>query len=260
MTGRLAGRTAVVTGAARGTGAEIARLFAEEGARVIATDVRDDLGTELGLDYRRLDVTSEDDWHRVVGELDALDVLVNNAAVLHLTSIDNTTLEIFEHVLRVNATGPFLGTRTCLPLLRQSEYGSIVNIGSIDSVTGVPATVAYTSSKFALRGLTKVTALENGKYGVRCNIVCPAAGNAEMYGSLVGPPLDLSNIGERRGGIPRIPLGRSRGPVDVAGAALFFASDDSRFCTGTELVVDGGATAGEYVDVPGQFSRELASE
>jgi 3alpha(or 20beta)-hydroxysteroid dehydrogenase len=121
----------------------------------------------------------------------------------------------------------------------------------------VPATVAYTSSKFALRGLTKVTALENGKHGVRANIVCPAAGNPEMYGSLVGPPLDLSNVGERRGGVPRVPLGRSRGPVDVAGAALFFASDESSFCTGTELVVDGGATAGEYIDVPGQFSREL---
>jgi 3alpha(or 20beta)-hydroxysteroid dehydrogenase len=257
VTGRLEGRTALVTGAARGTGAEIAKLFANEGARVIATDVLDDRGAELGLDYRHLDVTSEDDWSAVVGELDALDVLVNNAAVLHLTSIDNTTTDIFERVMRVNALGPFIGTRTCLPLLRSSGHGSIVNIGSIDSVAGVPATVAYTSSKFALRGLTKVTALENGKYGVRANIVCPAAGNAEMYSSLVGPPLDLSDIGERRGGTPRLPLGRSRGPVDVAGAALFFASDDSSFCTGTELVVDGGATAGEYVDVPGQFSRRL---
>jgi 3alpha(or 20beta)-hydroxysteroid dehydrogenase len=259
MTGRLNGRTALVTGAARGTGAEIARLFAEEGARVIATDVRDDPG--LGVEYQQLDVTSEVHWERVVGTLDALDVLVNNAAILHLTSIDNTTLDIFERVLSVNAIGPFLGTRTCLPLLRRSEHGSIVNIGSIDSVAGVPATVAYTSSKFALRGLTKVTALENGKHGVRCNIVCPAAGNAEMYTSLVGPLLDLSAAtGRRGGGIPRIPLGRSRGPVDVAGAALFFASDDSRFCTGTELVVDGGATAGEYVDVPGQFSRDVESE
>jgi 3alpha(or 20beta)-hydroxysteroid dehydrogenase len=261
VAGRLDGRTALVTGAARGTGAEIARLFADEGARVIATDVLDERGEDLGLEYRHLDVTSEDDWQRVVGELDALDVLVNNAAVLHLTSIDNTTLEIFERVLRVNAIGPFLGTRTCLPLLRRSGHGSIVNIGSIDSVTGVPATVAYTSSKFALRGLTKVTALENGKYGVRCNIVCPAAGSAEMYGSLVGPPLDLSGIGERRANAtPRVPLGRSRGPADVAGAALFFASDDSRFCTGTELVIDGGFTAGEYVDVPGQFSRRPDDE
>lgn len=253
MSGRLDGRVALVTGAARGTGAEIVRRFVAEGARVIATDIVDAPGVE------RLDVTSEDDWHRVVGGLDALDVLVNNAAVLHLTSIDNTSVELFERVLRVNAIGPFIGTRTCLPLLRRSEHsGSIVNIGSIDSVAGVPATVAYTSSKFALRGLTKVTALENGKHGVRCNIVCPAAGNPEMYTSLVGPPLDLSNIGARRGsGLPRIPLGRSRGPVDVAGAALFFASDDSRFCTGTELVIDGGFTAGEYVDVPGQFSRAI---
>jgi 3alpha(or 20beta)-hydroxysteroid dehydrogenase len=176
MTGRLAGRTALVTGAARGTGAEVAKLFASEGARVIATDVLDDAGAASGHEYHHLDVTSEDDWQRVVGGLDTLDVLVNNAAVLHLTSIDNTTLEIFERVMRVNATGAFLGTRTSLPLLRRAGHGSIVNIGSIDSVAGVPATVAYTSSKFALRGLTKVTALENGKHGVRCNIVCPLPG------------------------------------------------------------------------------------
>jgi 3alpha(or 20beta)-hydroxysteroid dehydrogenase len=246
---RLAGKVALVTGAARGTGAAIAARFAEEGAHVIATDVA---AGAKGEDIARLDVTSEQDWARVVGELDRLDVLVNNAAVLHLTSIENTTPDIFEKVLRVNAFGAFLGIRACMPLLRQGG-GSIVNIGSIDSVWAVPGTVAYTASKFAMRGITKVAALEGGKDGVRCNIVCPAAGNAEMYTSLVGPPLDLSKAtGDRP---PSPPLGRSRGPADVVGAALFFASDDSRFVTGTELVIDGGMSAGEYVSVPGQFTK-----
>jgi 3alpha(or 20beta)-hydroxysteroid dehydrogenase len=133
--------------------------------------------------------------------------------------------------------------------------GSIVNIGSSDSVQGTPATVAYTSSKFALRGLTKVTALENARYGVRANIVCPRAGSAEMLGSLVGPPLEIPPDAQKLARFSDIPLGRTKGPADVVGAVLFFASDDSRYCTGTELVVDGGYTAGEYIDVPGQFER-----
>lgn len=246
--GRLDGKVALVTGAARGTGAAIASAFADEGARVVATDV-----VEVG-GIVPLDVTSETDWDRVVGGLDELHVLVNNAAVLHLTSIENTTPDIFERVVRVNAFGAFLGIRACLPLLRAAPGGSIVNIGSIDSVWAVPATVAYTASKFALRGITKVVALEGGKDGVRCNIVCPAAGNPEMYGSLVGPSLDLTKAtGSGRPAPP--PLGRWRGPADVVGAALFFASDESRYITGTELVVDGGMTAGEYVSVPGQFEK-----
>jgi 3alpha(or 20beta)-hydroxysteroid dehydrogenase len=245
--GRLDGKVALVTGAARGTGAAIAEAFAREGATVVATDIADADG------ITKLDVTQPTDWERVVGGLDALHALVNNAAVLHLTSIDNTTDDVYERVLRVNAYGPFLGIRTSLPLLRTSGGGSIVNIGSIDSMWAVPTTVAYTASKFALRGITKVTALEGGKDNIRCNIVCPAAGNAEMYGSLIGPALDLSAA--TGGRPPSPPLGRSRGPHDVVGAAIFFASDDSLYCTGTELVIDGGMTAGEYVSIPGQFDK-----
>lgn len=256
--GRLDGKTALITGAARGTGAAIAAAFTAEGATVVVTDILDDRGRataeELGATYVRLDVTSEADWRSCVAGLDALHVLVNNAAVLHLTSIDNTTTDIFETVMRVNLLGAFLGTRECLPLLRASG-GSIVHIGSSDSVQGTPATVAYTASKFALRGLAKVTALENGKHGIRANVVCPRAGNAEMLSSLVGPELSLPEAGTRLGRFPDIPLGRTKGPADVVGAVLFLASDESRYCTGTEIVVDGGNTAGEYIDVPGQFQR-----
>ena len=187
--GRLDGKVAIVTGGARGTGEAVVRRFAEEGAKVLIVDVLDDLGnavsSELGasVEFVRGDVTSEADWEIVAGEVSerwgALDVLVNNAAILHLCPVDRTDLADFERVLRVNTVGPFLGIKACLPALRDGG-GSIVNVGSTDSISGVPTTSAYTASKFALRGLTKVVALEEGKHGVRCNIVCPGGGNAEM--------------------------------------------------------------------------------
>ena len=240
---RLAGKVAIVTGAARGTGAEIARLFLEEGATVTVADVLDDRGKEtadsIGATYRHLDVSSEQEWTAVVGELDRLDVLVNNAAILHLATIDLTTAEAFERIMRVNALGAFLGTKACLPLLRASGRGSIVNIGSIDSVTGTALTSAYTSSKFAMRGLTKVTALENARWKVRANIVCPAAGNREMHPPIVGAE-----------NWPPLPEVEGRGPAAVAPAAVYFASDESSLVSGTELVLDAGQSAGEALDLP----------
>ena len=246
--GRLEEKVALVTGAARGTGAEIARQFVAEGARVVLADVRDDLGVALAADlgdaarYRHLDVTSADEWSAAVDDVGGhegrLDVLVNNAAVLHLATIDATAVAEFERILRVNCVGPFLGTRACLPLLRASGNGSIVNLGSIDSVEGTPLTSAYTASKFALRGLTKVTALENGRFGVRANIVCPAAGNSEMHPPVVGAP-----------DWPRIES-EGRGPAEVAPAVVYFASDESRLCSGAELVLDGGRSAGLNFDLP----------
>jgi 3alpha(or 20beta)-hydroxysteroid dehydrogenase len=243
---RLSGKHALVTGAARGSGAAIARLFAAEGAAVVLADVLDDRGVavadELGppARYEHLDVTREDDWTRVVQSLDRLDVLVNNAAVLHLATIDATTAEAFERLLRVNVLGAFLGTRTCLPLLRASGAGSIVNLGSIDSVQGAALTGAYTATKFALRGLTKVTAIENKKKGVRANIVCPAMGNPEMHPPIVG-------------GGPNPPLRTDRPPPDlspIAEAVCYFASDASSLCNGTELVLDKGSSAGMALDLP----------
>ena len=248
--GRLEDKVAVVTGAARGTGAEIARQFVAEGARTTLVDVLDERGqataAELGAEYRHLDVTSEADWVSVLTDVRArdgrIDVLVNNAAVLHLATIDMTTDEAFERVWRVNALGPFLGTRAVLPTMRAGGGGSIVNLGSIDSVTGTSLTSAYTMSKFAMRGLTKVTALENARFGVRANIVCPAAGNAEMHPPIIGwedlqrPSADGASSG--------------RGPEAVAPAAVYFASDESRLCNGVELVLDGGQTAGMLVPLP----------
>jgi 3alpha(or 20beta)-hydroxysteroid dehydrogenase len=247
---RLAGKVALVTGAARGSGAQIARTFVGEGARVVLTDVLDEAGAavadELGpaARYVHLDVTSEGEWDAAVAGIEAaegrLDVLVNNAAVLHLATLDATTVEAFDHLMTVNVRGAFLGTRTCLPLLRASGAGSIVNIGSIDSVQGAPLTGAYTASKFALRGLTKVAALENKNKGVRANIVCPALGNPEMHPPVVGGGPVSGMLGDRP-------------PPDlspVADAACYFASDESKLCSGIELVLDRGSSAGMSLDLP----------
>ena len=247
-TGRLAGKVAIVTGAARGTGAEVAREFVAEGATVVVADVLDERGAataaELGsaARYHHLDVTDADGWDGLLTEIATrdghLDVLVNNAAVLHLATIDRTTPEAFDRIMRVNCFGAFLATQRCLPMLRESR-GSIVNIGSIDSVQGTALTSAYTASKFALRGLTKVTAIENGRFGVRANIVCPAAGNPEMHPPIVGAE-----------DWPPLPPDPERGPNRVAPAAVFFASDESQLCNGTELVLDRGESAGQHLDLP----------
>jgi 3alpha(or 20beta)-hydroxysteroid dehydrogenase len=246
VTGRLQGKTAIVTGAARGTGAAIAELFVAEGATVTIVDVLDERGEEtaarLGATYGHLDVTSEDGWAELVAAHERLDVLVNNAAILHLATIDLTEAAAFEQLLRVNVLGAFLGTKAALPKLRAGGKGSIVNVGSIDSVTGTSLTSAYTATKFALRGLTKVTALENRRFGVRANILCPAAGNQEMHPKIVGAPE-----------MPPMPRDPARGPDQVAPAAVFFASDESSLCNGTELVMDGGHSAGMGMELPDSF-------
>ena len=267
--GRLDGKVAIVTGMARGTGEEIIRVFAREGARVLGLDLRDeraqavvsDLGAGDSAAFRHCDVTSETDWAAAVDEVRArwgrLDVLVNNAAILHLQPLASTPVDVFERVLRVNCVGPFLSVQACAPLMIESGGGSIVNIGSTDSISGVPATGAYTASKFALRGLTKVVALEYGKHNIRCNIVCPGAGNPEMVTEFFadhGASVMSEVVSGRQRSIQPSPMNRPGRPVDVAPAALYFASDESSYCTGTELIVDGGLHAGMYVDVPGMFS------
>lgn len=268
--GRLDGKTALVTGGARGSGAAIATRFVREGARVVIVDVLDELGNEhargcgANARYLHLDVAQEAEWARVVGDVQdregRLDILVNNAAILHLSVIDATTAEMFDRVMAVNVRGAFLGTKACLPLLRRGGGGAIVNIGSIDSVQGTPATVAYTASKYAILGLTKVTAVENGKYRIRANCVCPGWGSQEMLVDARRAPdasLPWTSTAAATGEMPentlKFPLGAGD-CADIAAAALYFASDDSSHCSGAELVVDGGHLAGAFIDIPGVFS------
>jgi 3alpha(or 20beta)-hydroxysteroid dehydrogenase len=261
---RLAGKVAVVTGAARGTGAAVARRFAAEGARVVVADVLDERGGEVveaigaSARYVHCDVTSEEDWARLISETDAafggLHVLVNNAAVLLLAGIEDTTAADYRRVCEVNELGTFLGIRAAITPMRAGGGGSIVNISSIDGVFVTPGTAAYAASKFAVRGLTKTAALELGRYGIRVNAVCPAAGNMEMVIEALPPGFDF---GARRepaksggSGSHRAPL-EKRGTVeDVADAVVFFASDESAFVSGADLLVDGAMSAGMII--PGQ--------
>jgi 3alpha(or 20beta)-hydroxysteroid dehydrogenase len=263
--GRLDDRVAIVTGCARGTGEAIVRRFVDEGARVLGIDVLDQQGIEaaavLGPNaiYQHGDVANEADWAAAIAEVEArwgrLDVLVNNAAILYLAPIEDLTADDFRRTYEVNLIGAFLGIKSCLPALR-AQRGAIVNVGSIDSMSATPTTGAYSASKFAMRGLTRVVAIEQAKHGVRCNIMCPGGSNSEMspeFFARYHPEVTFRQSMEE----PRLPVGRRPELSELAAAVLFLASDDSSHCTGTELVVDGGLHAGSYFDVPGMFSTKL---
>ena len=244
MTGRLEGKVAIVTGAARGTGAETVRVLAAEGAQVVGADIADAEGIV------RTDVTSEDDWAALVAttveRFGRLDVLVNNAAVLLLKSIADTTVADYDRVYRVNELGPFLGIRAVTEAMKASGGGSIINVSSIDGVFATPGTAAYAATKFAVRGLTKTAALELGRFGIRVNAVCPNAGSTDMVADSLG--MDKDVVERMLTGVDRsLPVGRRGTLTDVANTILFLASDESSFFTGADLVPDGGLTAGMVI-------------
>ena len=245
-TGRLAGKVALVTGAAQGQGAAAARAFVAEGARVVIADIADDAGKaladELGASayYRHLDVTSEADWESAVAEaverFGGVDVLVNNAGVLLFSELTKTSLEEYERVIRINQIGTFLGMRSVADHMAERGGGSIVNSSSIEGLGGMPLLVAYTASKFAIRGMTKSAAMELGPKGIRVNSVHPGMIDTGMIRDFAGEE------GLEWGG-SKVALKRVGQPEDVAGVYLFLASEESRYCTGAEFVCDGGATA-----------------
>ncbi len=258
-TGRVAEKVAIVTGAARGTGEAAARLLAREGARVVLADVLEEPGrrvaAELGAPARfeRLDVTSEGDWHRVVEATLAregrVDVLVNNAAVLHMAAIEDTTLADYERVVRVNQVGTFLGIRAVAPAMKAAGRGSIVNVASIDGMSAKNGIVAYAASKWAVRGMTRVAALELGLRGIRVNAVCPEAGNADMMRPYVPAEVDVELAASFQQRVLKTqmkrPLAEKIG--DVAKMILFLASDESASCTGADFLVDGGNLSGTRI-------------
>ena len=253
--GQLDGKVAIVTGAARGTGAMTARRMVAEGATVILGDLRHEEGEKVaaGLGasahYAPLDVTEEAAWASVVEQTLAdhgrVDVLVNNAAILHMGTVENGTAETFRKVLDVNTVGPFLGMQAVLPPMKAQGSGSIVMVNSVDGLIGMNGVPIYAASKWGLRGLAKCAGLELGRSGIRVNSVCPAGGNPEMFGawfSKMEPFLDETAVYTSNRGIPgEAPLER------IADAVIFFASDASAHCTCVDLPVDGGATAGNFV-------------
>lgn len=252
---QLDGRIAIVTGAARGVGAAIAARLVEAGARVVLSDVRDEAGEAVAArlggaaTYVSLDVTREADWARAVeSTLDRhgrIDVLVNNAAELHLGRIENTSPDQVRRILDVNLTGPFLGIRAVAPAMRDQGKGAIVNVGSVDGLLGMNGVAAYAASKWGLRGLAKSAALELGRDGIRVNTVCPAGGNPEMYGPWMQQLLGMLDQARAYTEDRAIP---GEAPIAaIADAVLFLASDESRHCTGADLPVDGGAHAGRFL-------------
>ena len=246
--GRLDGKVAIVTGASRGQGEAEARLFVEEGARVVLGDVLDDEGEavakELGdaARYVHLDVRSESDWSRAVAAATAfgpLGVLINNAAVTHFSAIVDTRVEDFERVVAVNQTGTFLGMRAVIEPMKAAGGGSIVNVSSIDGLQAKNGLVAYASTKWAIRGMTKVAALELGRFGIRVNSLHPGGIDTVMGNPTRDPNVDKFYA--------RIPLQRAGRSIEMARLALFLASDESSYSTGSEFVADGGWNAGEIV-------------
>lgn len=248
MAGRLEGKVALISGAARGQGAAEARLFAREGAKVVIGDVLDaDLkgvadelaAAGLPVESLHLDVTSEEDWAAAVAlaekSFGGLHVLVNNAGVLSVGGIESTTREEWDRVIAINETGVWLGMKAAVPAIRRSGGGSIVNISSIYGLIGSGGSAAYQATKGAVRLLTKTAAVEYAPEGIRVNSVHPGIIETPMVTQ--GLPTEAASQL-----IAATPLGRMGKPEEVAAGVLFLASDESSFVTGSELVIDGGYT------------------
>jgi len=249
--GRLDGKVALITGGARGMGKSHVRHFVEQGAKVVFGDVLDDRGETvaeaLGAQscrYLHHDVTSEADWARAVAAavetFGGLDVCVNNAGVLAFGSITEMPLADFRRIMDVNAVGCWLGMKSAAGPMKAAGAGSIVNISSIEGLTGAAECSAYAASKFAVRGMTKAAAQELGRFGIRVNSVHPGGILTRMV--LENAETMDPERGERY--FKALPLGRFGEPIEISRLVAFLASDESSYCTGSEFVADGGILSG----------------
>lgn len=244
---RLTGKVAIITGAARGMGEATARLFIDNGAKVVIGDVLDNEGRQLAQElgghaiYTHLDVSRQDDWQQAVqiaSTLGPLNVLVNNAAILLHANILNTTEEQFMQVVKVNQLGTFLGMQHVFEPMKKAGGGSIINISSVDGLQAQNGLIAYGASKWAVRGMTKSAALEMGRYGIRVNSVHPGGIYTAMHGSDMLSEQQADAFYKRQA-LPRV------GKVnEVANITVFLATDEASYSTGAEFVVDGGWHAG----------------
>jgi 3alpha(or 20beta)-hydroxysteroid dehydrogenase len=238
-------KVVIITGAARGQGAREAELFASVGARVVATDVRDELGQKLAASlgergaYLHHDVTNAEDWQRVIAfaqqSYGRVDVLVNNAGIYSPGSIEDTSYDSLMTTILVNQVGVFLGIQSVIAAMRAAGGGAIVNISSGAGLEGVAGIAAYSATKWAVRGLTKCAAKELADHGIRVNSVHP--------GLIDTPMLDHNSAQMMDTYRTMIPLKSIGSTDDVANAVLFLASPAAKYITGAELAIDGGVSA-----------------
>ena len=253
---RLAGKVAIVTGGARGIGEGIVRRFVAEGAVVMITDLLDDLGQalagELGAAaaFMHQDVTSREGWGEVIAATEKkfgrVDSLVNNAGILFFSGFEDYTEAQIQALMNVNVLGVIYGCQAVIPALERAGGGTIINMSSADGIAGANAVSVYCATKFAVRGLTKALALELGPRNIRVNSIHPGG----IYTPLANP-MQVSKE-EYDKGYWIYPAQYSGEPKDIGAAAAYLASDDARYCMGTELAVDGGLNAGHYyMGLPG---------
>lgn len=261
---RLHGKVVLITGASGGQGQAGARLFVREGACVVLCDVTDQPGRQLACElnkdggealYLNLDVTSEAQWRAAMRSVQRkfgrLHVLVNNAGVVSRAGIMETPLTAWRKVMDINLTGALLGMQHAAPLIRDSGGGAIINISSTAGITAHFG-AAYTASKWGLRGLTKTAAMEFVDWGIRVNSVHPAQIVDTRMVAAAAPGYAAAN--QRL-----IPMGRPGYPDEVAQLVLFLASDESSYITGTEIVIDGGVTAGGLMRARGELQKTVAA-
>jgi NAD(P)-dependent dehydrogenase (short-subunit alcohol dehydrogenase family) len=248
MTIRLSGKTALVTGGASGLGLAICQRFVAEGASVIIADINETAGSALASDlgsaarFERLDVSLESDWADVMTRIGSLDVLVNNAGITTLGSIEDVTLEQFRHEFEIDVVGVFLGCKAGVAKMKMGSGGSIINMSSMTGVRAQADLVAYNGAKAAVTHMTKSVALHCAKsgYGIRCNSVHPGLIRTPIIDKVLSQSEDPESV--YASWLEVLPIGRLGKPEEIAAICVYLAADESAFATGAEFRIDGGST------------------
>ncbi len=249
--GKLSGKTAIITGGARGMGAATAALFVAEGAKVAVTDILEEEGQAtadaLGENavFIRHDVSKEADWENVIARtleaFGSIDILINNAGIVSIGLIEKQGLDVWENIIGINLLGPAIGHRLVIPHMEAAGGGSIVNVSSTEGLEGKNGVGAYAATKWGLRGFSKVAAYELGPRGIRVNTIHPGPVNTKIANPMDAPAEMMNPL------FTYYPLQRLGEPDEIAKLNLFLASDDSSFITGAEISIDGGSSAGRYL-------------